>query len=379
MTPLDDRPAVVRMITRLNIGGPARQALSLTSRLRDEYRTMLVAGIPSPSEGELTQPDVEVVRLPLVRPLEPRSDVRALVRAAQLLHRERPRILHTHMAKAGSLGRVAARTMRHPPRTVHTFHGHVLEGYFRPAVERAFVTVERGLAHVTDALIAISPEIRDGLLDLGIGRPEQYRVIPLGFDLSEHNQVHGPSGALRARLQLAASVPLVGIVGRLVPIKDHALVLRAMVRLPDAHLAVLGDGELRGELEAQVEQLGLSPRVHFVGWWTDIPAAMADLDVVVLSSRNEGTPGVLIEAGACARPVVSTDVGGVRSVVDDEVTGLLVPRDDAEAMAAALERVLADRELASRLGHAGREHVAHFSLDRLVTDIKALYGELLDQ
>jgi glycosyltransferase involved in cell wall biosynthesis len=281
------------------------------------------------------------------------------------------------MAKAGTVGRVAARLSRRRPRTVHTFHGHVLDGYFRPAVEAAFIAAEKQLAKLTDVLIAISPEIRDELLELGIGRLDQYRVVPLGFDLARHLTVSGPSGRLRERLGLDVDVPVVGIVGRLVPIKDHASMLQAMTLVPDAHLAVLGDGELRTELEATTDTLGLGHRVHFVGWWTDIPDAMADLDVVVLSSRNEGTPVSLIEAAACARPVVSTDVGGVRSVVQDGVTGLLTPKGDPTALAAALERVLGDRMLGDRLGLAGRADVARFSLSRLVDDIRALYAELL--
>lgn len=374
---MSDPHRVVRLITRLNIGGPARQALTLTRCLRPEHDTALGAGTPTAVEGELTHPEVPIHRLPLVRPLRPATDVRSLPAVRRLLQAHKAELVHTHMAKAGTVGRLAAATVRPRPRTVHTYHGHVLEGYFRPAVERAFVATEQSLAHLTDVIVAISPEIRDSLLELGIGKAEQYRVIPLGFDLEAHRAVAGPSGALRERLRIDQDVALIGVVGRLVPIKDHATLLEAMERLPDAHLAVLGDGELRNALEAEVTTRGLSQRVHFVGWWTDIPTAMADMDVVALSSRNEGTPVSLIEAGACARPVVATDVGGVRSVVADEQSGLLVPPQDPVALADALGRVLGDAELGRRFGQVGRERSRAFGQDRLLDDIGALYRDLL--
>ena len=368
---------VLRLITRLNIGGPARQALALTRLLRPEHDTVLGAGTPTASEGELTDSDVPVHRLPLVRPLRPATDARAVPAVRRLIRQHQAELVHSHMAKAGTVGRLAAATVRPRPRTVHTYHGHVLDGYFRPAVERAFVATERALAHLTDVIVAISPEIRDSLLELGIGKPDQYRVIPLGFDLEAHRAVTGPSNALRARLGLSNGVPLVGAVGRLVPIKDHSTLLQAMAQLPDAHLAVLGDGELRAALEAEAATRGLSQRVHFVGWWTDIPSAMADMDVVALSSRNEGTPVSLIEAGACGRPVVATDVGGVRSVVADEESGLLVPAEDPSSMAEALDRVLRDPDLGHRFGSAGRDASKSFGLERLLGDVRALYADLL--
>jgi glycosyltransferase involved in cell wall biosynthesis len=312
-----------------------------------------------------------------VRPLAPATDARAVVALRRELARFRPDIVHTHMAKAGTLTRTAARTMRHRPALVHTFHGHVLEGYFRPAVQRAFIEVERALARMTDVLVAVSPHVRDDLLELRIGRPEQYRVIPLGFDLDAHRRVDAPSGELRARLGLGPDVPLVGCVGRLVPIKDVPTLLAAMVAVPDAHLALVGDGELRTELEARVESLGLDGRVHFTGWLHDIPSLMSDLDVVALSSRNEGTPVALIEAGACARAVVATDVGGVRSVVEDGVNGLVVPPADPAALGAAITHLLGDPARRAAMGAAGRRASARFDQDRLVSDVRVLYADLL--
>lgn len=369
--------SVVRLITRLNIGGPARQALLLTRALAPEFDTVLGVGTPAPEEGELGDERVTVHRLPLVRPVSFATDARALLAVRQLLQATRPRVVHTHMAKAGTIGRVAAATIRPRPALVHTFHGHVLDGYFRPAVERAFVATERLLARRSDVLVAVSQEVRADLLERGIGTPEQVRVIPLGLDLGEHRTVSGPSGVLRSTLGIGADVPLVGTVGRLVPIKDHDTLLKAMTSLPDTHLAVVGDGELRSTLEARCRDLGIAHRVHFTGWRLDVPEIMADLDVVALSSRNEGTPVSLIEAAACARAVVATDVGGVRTVVTDGETGLLVPAGDPPALAAALDRALGNVALRERMGAEGRVRSHRFDDERLVADIRSLYRELL--
>lgn len=372
-------PRVLRVITRLNIGGPARQALLLSRGLVPEYETTLAAGTPAASEGELLDPAVPVTRLPLIRPLRPATDARALAAARGLIAAQRPAVVHTHMAKAGTVARTAALTMRRRPRTVHTFHGHVLDGYFGSATQRAFIEVERRLARRTDVLVAVSPEVRDELLGMGIGEPGRFRVVPLGLDLRPFLAVGEPTGSFRARLGLVREAPLIGAIGRLVPIKDHGTLLDALTRLPGVHLAVIGDGELRGELERLVLDRGLAGRVHFTGWADDLPAAVADLDAVVLTSRNEGTPVALIEASAAGRPVVATDVGGVRSVVGDGVTGWLTPAGDARAVAERVRQLLDDAEAARRMGEAGREHVrTRFDAPRLLHDVRALYDELLD-
>ena len=378
MTGTETRPHILRLITRLNVGGPARHALLLCRELAGEYETTLAAGTPPATEGEMADPSVAVVRVPLVRPLSAYQDPRALLAVRRLLASRRPALVHTHMAKAGTVGRVAAMTARPRPKVVHTFHGHVLEGYFGRQSQRAFIEVERWLARRSDAVIAVSPEIRDQLLDLGIGRPPQFTVIPVGLDLAHLLAIDRPKGTLRNHLGLAPDVPLVGAVGRLVPIKDNETLLAAVQPLPGVHLALVGDGELRSTLEARARQLGMANRVHFTGWWKDLPAAYSDLDVVALTSRNEGTPLALIEAGAAGRPVVSSDVGGVRSVVADGVSGVLAPAGDAAAVSRALARLLAEPDTRRRMGLAGRERVQlRFGHQRLLADIRALYAQLL--
>ncbi len=368
---------VVRLATRLNIGGPAHQCLLLTSALADEFPTTLAAGRPQEEEGELADPSVPVRPLPLTRALDPAADLRALVAVRALLRELRPAILHTHMAKAGTVGRVAAASVRPRPVTIHTFHGHVLDGYFRSGVQRAFHQAERTLARRTDVLIAVSPQVRDDLLGMGIGTPDRWRVLPLGLRLDAFAAVDGPTGQLRRRLGLSADVPLVGALGRIVPIKDLATLVRAVARLPGVHLALIGDGSDRADLTALVGALGVADRVHLPGWADDVAAWVADLDVVALTSRNEGTPVALIEALAAGRPVVASSVGGVPFVVRHGVTGWLVPPADPGATAEALEACLADPAEAARRAAAGRAEVlARFPADRLVADMRALYREV---
>lgn len=369
---------VLRLVTRLNIGGPARQALLLTKALNCQFPSMLAAGYPAPEEGELADPDVPVHRVPLTRAVRPRADAKALLAVRKLLRSSGARLIHTHMAKAGAVGRSAAALVPDRPRTVHTFHGHVLDGYFSPTAERGFLEIERRLAKRTDVLLAVSPEIRDSLLDLGIGRPGQIHVMAVGLDLSSYLAVGRPSGTFRTELGLHPGTPLIGSVGRLVPIKDHATLLRVMEHLPEVHLAIVGDGELRSQLETEVAARRLTARVHFTGWRRDLPTVLADLDAVVLTSLNEGTPVAVIEALAAGRPVVATDVGGVRHVVVHGWTGLLAPARDDRAIADRVATLLADPTASARLSSAGRRDVSdRFGEARLVEEVRKLYEDLL--
>jgi glycosyltransferase involved in cell wall biosynthesis len=370
---------LLRLITRLNIGGPARQALLLSKGLSDAYETTLAAGQSQPGEGELSDPEVAVTPVELGRSIALSQDVRAIKQVQRLLRNGNFQLLHTHMAKAGAVGRVAARADK-DMRTVHTFHGHVLEGYFNPAVEKVFVQIERRLARQTDALVAVSPEIRDQLLDMRIGRPSQWHVIPLGFDLGPLLAVEGRSGELRGALGIGPEVPLVGALGRFAQIKAYPVLLDAIAKLDGVHLAILGDGELRLDLEQRTVDLGIRERVHFPGWWRDVPAALSDIDVVALTSNNEGTPVALIEGLAAARPVVATDVGGVPSVVDHGQDGLLVPKGDADAVARALRTLLEDPGLRAEMGAKGRVKArSKWDKQRLVRDIKDLYDDVLSR
>lgn len=372
------RPVVVEAITRLNIGGPGRHVLDVAHGLREDFDMRVAAGTAPRMEGELDSSHVSVERLPLVRSVDPRQDTAALVQVRDLLRRHRAGLVHSHMAKAGFTARLAAATLRDRPRTIHTFHGHVLSGYFSSGTERAFARIERSLARRTDVLVAVSAEVRDALLDIGIGTAAQYEVLPLGVDLDPFLQVTHPSGTLRAALRVPSEAPLLGVPARLAPVKDHKMLLRAMVDVPGVHLAVLGDGELRGLLELEATTLGIRDRVHFPGWWEDMPTAFADLDLVVLTSRNEGTPMALIEASGSGRAIVATDVGGVRDVVVDGRTGVLAAAGDHHAVAMSIRDLLADPGRRQALGSAGREHVRNrYGLAASLEAMSSLYRDVL--
>jgi glycosyltransferase involved in cell wall biosynthesis len=386
---------VLRLITRLNVGGPAIQAISLSDRLAARgFDTRLVYGRLSEGEGDmryLLPPGVDTAYVPsLQRSVAPARDARALTAICRLLRQTRPSIVHTHTAKAGSLGRIAAaiynRTVgrRAPARVVHTYHGHVLDGYFPPRMESLFTSVERQMARVTDAIVAISPRIKRELLDdRRIGRADQYRVIPLGFDLRALIAIDDEARrAARLSLDLPADAPIVGTVGRLAAIKEHRLFLEVAQRIagqhPAARFLIAGDGALRGELEALALELGIRNQVRFLGWRRDLPAIYAAMDVFLLTSRNEGTPVALIESLAAGVPGVGTDVGGVRDVIDSADVGRLAPFGDADALAAAVGALLSDPGKRRAMGARGRESmIARHGLDRLIDDVEALYLNLL--
>jgi glycosyltransferase involved in cell wall biosynthesis len=377
----------------LNIGGPSIQAASLSDRLRAHgFSTVLAHGQLGPGEGDmsyLVSPTVETEPIAeLQRAISPRDDARAVRRVLQLLRRVRPAILHTHMAKAGAVGRTAAvlynRTVTRDARIrlVHTYHGHVLEGYFSPLKTSIFIRAERVLARATDRLIAISPQIQRDLLDTyRIGRADQYAVVPLGFDLTAlANLNDADRAAARAELHIPPHAPVIATVGRLTAIKQHELFLEAARRVRDAEpqaiFLIVGDGERRGELETMANAFGIGGSVRFLGWRRDLGTVYGATDVFALTSRNEGTPVALIEAMAAAVPGVSTDVGGVADVMTNDAMGRRVVDGDPAAFASALIETIRSPERRD-IGARARRHVlARYSIDRLVAEIAALYRTL---
>lgn len=386
---------VVRVITRLNIGGPSIQATRLTTALEPYgFTTRLLHGRLGAGEGDMSYliaPGADAAFIPeLRRPLSPIADVRAFAKLYGEISRAHPVIVHTHMAKAGLLGRLATaaynltRGSAPRARVVHTYHGHVLEGYFSAFMTKVFITLERLLAHASDAIVAISPAIRDELLDRHhIGVAAQYRVVPLGFDLAPFAAIDDRARATARRdLNLPAGAPVVATVGRLTAIKQHRLFLEVIQRVVAAHpkaiALIAGDGELRSELEAYAASLGITGNVRFLGWRRDLAAIYGATDVFLLTSRNEGTPVALIEAMASGVPGASTDVGGVKDVIDSPEVGLLAPFGDANALAAHVNALVADPARRSAMGTRARAGViTRYSIDRLVADVAALYRDLL--
>ena len=387
---------VLRVITRLNIGGPAIQAIRLSTELRPAgFETRLVHGRIGEGEGDMAYLlpaeglDVRFLAT-LQRPIAPWSDLRAAVALYRLMCEFRPQILHTHMAKAGLLGRAAAAAFNftHPgsrTRVVHTYHGHVLEGYFPQTTTSIVIQAERALARACDVLIAVSARVRDELVDrYRIGSRQQFRVVPLGLDLDEFGTIDDDARQ-RARRELAipAGTPVVTTVGRLTAIKHQTLFLETAQlvshRLDNAVFLIAGGGELRDRLEVEAGQRGIADRVRFLGWRRDLATIYAASDVFLLTSRNEGTPVALIEAMAAGVPGVATDVGGVRDVITDPSCGIIAPFGDAAALAGGVCHLLEAPTDYTQIASAARAAVlARFRFARLATDLAALYRGLVE-
>ena len=396
------------------MGGPAKHVVWLTSGLHDAgFRTLLVTGTVPEGEEDMSYFAEEAGVRPLFIPEMSREislkDAITTWKLFRLFLRERPDIVHTHTAKAGTVGRAAGFLYRWltpgvfvgKPREckfVHTYHGHVFHSYYGRNRTRLFVAIERLLARmITDRLIVIS---KQQSVEIGetfrVGRSGQIKVIPLGLDLGLFTDYASRRAKFRHELCIPDHTILIGIVGRLTEIKNHQMFLNVVARLKAIDPAcwrqgavrfiVIGDGGLRQTLERQSQALGLDKDVIFVGGRKDPEYFYPALDVVALTSRNEGTPLTLIEAMANARPVVATSVGGVVDLLGDVVEdgpyqvcrrGIAVPPGNEEAFVAALSRIIRDRSLRQELGERGLEFVeVNYSKERLFEDIKGLYSEL---
>ncbi|MBD3307873.1 glycosyltransferase [candidate division KSB3 bacterium] len=379
---------LLRIIARLNVGGPAIHTILLTKSLSAHgFASTLVAGRVSPSEGDMhyfaEEQGVQPHLIPeLGREIHWRNDLVAFWKLYRLMRALRPTIVHTHTAKAGMLGRLAAK-LAGVPVIVHTFHGHVFHSYFSRRKTRIFLEIERFLARLTDAIITVSPLQREEILGYRIGRPQQVHAIGLGLDLEQFVTCETCRGRLRTELALPADVPLIGIVARLVPVKGHTYFLEAARHVlnahPEARFVIVGDGELRNALEQTAEESGIRSHVHFLGFRRDLPEMYADLDVVVLSSLNEGLPVTLIEALAAGKPVVAANVGGVADLVQHEQSGFLVPPKDSTALAQGICQLLAlPEQQRIAMGQRGRSHVyPAYHVRTLVKNLDAVYRRML--
>ena len=384
---------VLRVIARLNVGGPALHVSYLTAGLAERgYDTTLVAGTIARGEESMAfvadAHNVHVETLSeLHREISPIRDLRAIVRLAQLIRREQPTILHTHTAKAGAVGRIAALLARgdRPPIVVHTFHGHVLRGYFGRVMTFGFRRLERWLARMTTSLVAVSPEVRDDLVSLGVAPAEKFSVVRLGIDLERRvDNDDTQRRETRRVMGLRQEAFVVGWVGRMTAVKDTDTVVLALKKLlerdVDAYAVLVGDGPDREHLERYAHELGVIKRCLFLGYQEDVARFYDAIDVLVLPSINEGTPVSVIEALAAGRPAVATRVGGVPDVVRDGVDGFLVDPGDSDALASRLAELAADPERRASMGAAGRARVVErYAVDRLVDDVDTLYRELLSR
>ena len=382
---------MLRVIARLNMGGPALHVAYLTAGLAERgYDTTLVAGSLARGEDSMAfvadELGIRVERLPeLHREISPFRDAVAIARLALLIRRVRPHILHTHTAKAGAVGRLAALLAgdERPPIVVHTFHGHVLRGYFDPMRTAGFRLLERWLARRSTALVAVSPQVRDDLVALGIAPRERFVVVRLGIELEQRVAAEQDGrGESRRILGIGPDRFAVGWIGRMTGVKRTEDVLRAFRRLRDrgvdACLCMIGDGPDRPAVERRAHELGVMRDTLFLGYQEEVAPYYAAFDAMILPSINEGTPVSAIEALAAGRPVVATRVGGVPDVVREGEDGFLVDPGDVDALAERLARLARDPELRERLGAAGRARVIpRYSVERLVDDVDRLYRSLL--
>ena len=398
------------------MGGPARHVVWLTDGLRASgYDTLLVTGVVPPGEDDMTYFARAAGVNPHVIPHMSREislrDALASWKLFRLMVRERPDLVHTHTAKAGTVGRVAGLLYRwltpaaligkpRACRFVHTYHGHVFHSYYGPAKTKLFLTIERALARlVTDRIVVVSEQQRREINeDFTVGRPEQYAVVPLGLDLSLFSDWQAKRGRVRDELNAPEDEVLIGIVGRLTEIKNHAMFLLSAARLKELNssggeprrirFVIIGDGSLRGTLEEQARTLGLANDVVFLGTREDPEFFYPSLDVVALTSHNEGTPLTLIEAMANERAVISTAVGGVVDLLGERIAdgdgytvcerGLSVASGDVEGFAEGLNRLVQDDGLRKELGRRGVDFVVrNYAKERLIDDISNLYEQLL--
>ena len=389
--PTTDEPIrILRVIARLNMGGPAIHVSSLAAGLETRgYHTTLVAGSLARGEDSMDflaeRLGVEVVSIPeLQREVSVLHDARSVRHMTALIRRERPHILHTHTAKAGAIARAAALLAgdARPPIVVHTFHGHVLKGYFGPARTAFFRQVERNLARSSDVLIAVSPEVRDELVEHGIAPREKFAVIRLGIPLEDRLGDATADLDYRRLYGISLNAFVVGWAGRMTGVKDTDAVLEIVratrERGVDAVLCMVGDGPDRERLEQLAHDLGIARSTFFTGYQSDVAGFYHLFDAFLLPSVNEGTPVSAIESLASRTPVVANRVGGVPDVVRDGVDGFLVEPGDTAGAADRLVQLAGDRDLRARLGEAGRASVfERYAVSRLVDDVDRLYRSLL--
>ena len=369
---------ILRIIARLNIGGPARNAVLLSEGLRGTHETVLVCGEVAKGEGDMMylakEKGIEPVIVPeLGRELSIVNDWKAFWKIYRIICKEKPQIIHTHTAKAGTLGRLAG-ILYGKAVLVHTFHGHVLHSYFGKIKALFFIYIEKILALFTDRIITVSESLKKELVErFRIAPEKKFSVIELGFELDD---------LLQLSVKDNAGCVNIGIIGRLTAVKNHKMLFRVAERVKGEGLRVkfrvIGDGELRQELEDYTRELGINDLVEFKGWIKDLREIYKGLDIVALTSLNEGTPVSIIEAMVAARPVVATNVGGVSDIVQDGITGYLVDTDGHNVFSKRLTDLIKDYEKRKQFGQSGREAVRkRFSKEKLIEETKKLYTDLL--
>jgi glycosyltransferase involved in cell wall biosynthesis len=401
---------VLRIIARLNVGGPARHVIWLTRALQDEeFHTVLIAGsVPAGEENMEYFAAENNVEPNYIREMSRELSVRDISSLARVWRRmvaEQPDIVHTHTAKAGTIGRTAAFLYRwltwrsligrpRPVKVVHTFHGHVFHSYYGKFKSAVFIAIERLLARfATDKIIVLSEQQLDEINGkFRVGRREQFAVIPLGIDTAAFHEARSNGDKFRREIGAAKDEIVVGYIGRLTEVKDISLLLRAaaecIVDGPKLKFLIAGDGNLRTDLEREASTLGLGPKMTFLGNRRDIADVYAGLDIVALTSLNEGTPLSLIEAMAAEKSVIATAVGGVPGLLGPQVTeqegftvcerGVLVASRRPAELKNGLIYLAKSERLRAEIASRGLQFVvSNYGKERLIKDIRELYRSIL--
>jgi glycosyltransferase involved in cell wall biosynthesis len=393
-------PRVLRIINRLNLGGPTFNAAYLTKYLAPDFDTLLVSGMKDAAEESsefiVKNLDLHPVYMPeMYRELNPFRDYKSYYKLRKIIDEFKPDIVHTHAAKAGAVGRLAA-IHSGVPVILHTFHGHVFHSYFGSVKTRMFLEIERYLAKRTTKIIALSELQRNELVnDFKIAPQDKFAIVPLGFDLNKfETDKDQKRKKFRKEYNVADDEIAIGIIGRLVPIKNHELFLQALAIIKrktttKIRVFIIGDGEQRSNIETLAKTLNLpfnnnnlaEPNfLTFTSWIKDIDVSNAGLDIIALTSKNEGTPVSLIEAQASGKPIVSTAVGGIENIVLPNITALLSGKEDVDGFAQNLLLLIENDKLRAKMSKAGSDFVREkFSYLRLCKDMKDLYISLISQ
>src|SRR5690554_391579 len=390
---MDRKIKVVRIINRFNIGGPTFNATFLTKFLGDEFETTLIGGVPDEGEKDslhiLEEYGVEPIVIPdIQRSLSFTSDYKAYKKIKRILQEIQPDIVHTHASKAGFLGRAAAISLKIPV-IVHTFHGHVFHSYFGNAKTQVFKQIERYLAKRSTGIIAISDLQKNELSAIHkIAPVDKVQVIPLGFDLKKFAENKEERRAqVRAQYKIQENEVAIAIVGRLAPVKDHAYflnVIEVLLQKTEVPIRVfiVGDGSEKAQIQQRVDEINaLNPNVIIMtSWILDIASFDQGMDIICLTSKNEGTPVSIIEAQAAGLPVVSTDVGGVRDILEDGKAGFVIKRENIETYIDKLRLLVEDKSLRKSFSIFGEQNVMDkYSYHRLVKDMSSYYKSLLKE
>ncbi|MBI3584775.1 MAG: glycosyltransferase [Nitrospinae bacterium] len=401
---------VLRIIARLNIGGPAVHSILLTRHLNnDRFDSVLATGMIGKGEGDMmylaNANNIKPVLIKeLGREISWKDDIIAFLKILRIIFKESPDIIHTHTAKAGTLGRTAGiiynTISSHKAYLVHTFHGHIFNSYFSTLKTKFFILIERVLGRFTDKIIAISKGQAKELSDkLKITSDEKFELIPLGLNLSPFYEIGRNDGLFKRELGLDDDTKLIGIVGRLVPVKNHRMFLDAVKKYKEidnkkVKFIIIGDGELGEELKKYSIDFGIKDDVIFTGWRKELENIYSDLDMVVITSFNEGTPVSVIEAMSAGKPVIATDVGGVRDLFTNSEfriqnselkfkkysEGILIDSNNSNSLAEGIKFLLSNPKLAEEMGKNGRVSVkGRFDIQRLVNDMEKMYEKLIEQ